>query len=63
MFVYGALLDSQTITSNNFRAQWDHASPELEFRTAATLRGLLLTILLECGPAEPQKLWEKHKIA
>ena len=45
-------------------SEWHEAITEAtEFGTAAMLRGLLLTILLECGPSEPRKLWEKHKIA
>ena len=29
MFGHGALLDSLTITANNFRGQWDHVNPVL----------------------------------
>ena len=29
MFGYGALLDSLTITPNNFRGQWEHVNPVL----------------------------------
>lgn len=50
------------LTDND--GEWHEAIKEAtEFGTAAMLRGLLLTILLECGPAEPLKLWEKHKVA
>ena len=50
------------LTDND--GEWHEAIKEAtEFGTAAMLRGLLLTILLECGPSEPRTLWEKHKIA
>ena len=42
--------------------EWDAAMAEAtEFGTATMLRKLFVTILIECGPAKPLKLWTKHK--
>lgn len=44
--------------------KWYSAMTEAtEFGTAAMLRGLLTTILTECGLAEPRRPWDTHKAA
>lgn len=50
------------LTDND--GEWHDALKEATlFGTATMLRGLMVTILTECNPAEPARLWEQHKEA
>ena len=50
------------LTDND--GEWHAAMTEAtDFSTAAMPRGLMVTILLECAPAQPLRLWEEHKPA